>query len=131
MFFDINLSEEDAQQWNLYLKEGLFIDQNSKDIKVHLMTYNAPLRVFGYLEVDFEFSQGGSIQVRTTRAAGLRGLSQAPNPRPGLLRRAAAAPVLLSALPAGSAVSCTPCKAHQTRARLPQVRQGVHTEVLF
>ncbi|KAF5834587.1 hypothetical protein DUNSADRAFT_8712 [Dunaliella salina] len=63
VFFDINLSEDEAQNWNTYLEEGLFIDQHTKLVTAQLMTYNAPLRVFGYFEVNFMFSEGGSIQV--------------------------------------------------------------------
>uniref|UniRef100_A0A6S8IGD5 Polycystin cation channel PKD1/PKD2 domain-containing protein n=1 Tax=Dunaliella tertiolecta TaxID=3047 RepID=A0A6S8IGD5_DUNTE len=63
VFFDINLSESEAQKWNTYLEEGLYIDQHTKLVTAQLMTYNAPLRVFGYFEVNFVFSEGGSIQV--------------------------------------------------------------------
>lgn len=63
VFLDINLSEQEAQTWNTYLQEGLYIDQHTKQVSAQLMTYNAPLRVFGHFAIKFLFSEGGSIQV--------------------------------------------------------------------
>lgn len=68
VFIDINLSEKQAQTWNTYLQEGLYIDQHTKMLQVQLMTYNAPLRVFGHFDIMFAFSEGGSIQVRGREA---------------------------------------------------------------
>lgn len=63
VFIDINLSEDQAQTWLRYLREGLYIDQHTQKVTVQMMTYNAPLRVFGFFDVQFTFSEGGSIQV--------------------------------------------------------------------
>ena len=62
-FFDINLGAADATNWLAYLQQGLYIDQHTSELTVELVTYNAPLRIFGYLEVDFTFTEGGAIDV--------------------------------------------------------------------
>lgn len=63
IWFDINLSADDAQTWFTYMSEGLYLDQKTRGLTAELITYNAPLRVFGYFRIRFFFSDGGSIQV--------------------------------------------------------------------
>ncbi len=62
--FDINLDAESAQTWETYLEEGLYLDQHTRSLTAELITYNAPLRIFGYFYIEFYFSDGGSIKVR-------------------------------------------------------------------
>ena len=62
-YFDINLGASDSANWLSYLQQGLYLDQHTSELTVELITYNAPLRIFGYLEVDFSFTEGGSIKV--------------------------------------------------------------------
>ncbi|KAL6749264.1 hypothetical protein V8C86DRAFT_2852326 [Haematococcus lacustris] len=62
-FFDINLAAADALTWERYLEEGLFLDQNTRQLTAQLVTYNAPLRIFGYFQAEFYFSDGGSIKI--------------------------------------------------------------------
>ena len=63
MFFDINLGATEATKWLSYLQQGLYLDQHTSELTVELVTYNAPLRIFGFLEVDFTFTEGGAIEV--------------------------------------------------------------------
>jgi len=63
VFLDINLSEQEAQNWATYLREGLYIDDLTREITAEIMTYNAPLRILGYLLISFSFASGGSITV--------------------------------------------------------------------
>ena len=46
----------------MYLNEGLYLDQNTRSMTAEIVTYNAPLRIFGYYYVKFFFSDGGSIK---------------------------------------------------------------------
>ena len=63
-YFDINLGAADSAGWLAYLQQGLYLDQHTSDLTVELITYNAPLRIFGYMQVDFQFTEGGSIKVQ-------------------------------------------------------------------
>ncbi|KAF5825832.1 hypothetical protein DUNSADRAFT_6611, partial [Dunaliella salina] len=63
-FFDINLSEQEAQDWATYLEEGLYIDDLTHEVTAEVLTYNAPLRIVGYLLMGFKFTSGGTITVR-------------------------------------------------------------------
>jgi hypothetical protein len=63
VFVDINLSNQGASSWETYLQEGLYLDQHTQYLTAELVTYNAPLRIFGYFYIQFYFSDGGSIQV--------------------------------------------------------------------
>eukprot|EP00210_Caulerpa_lentillifera_P005376 g5138.t1 len=62
-WFDINLSEHEADLWYRYLQEGLFVDASTKLITVEMVVHNAELRVFGYVQIRFDFTPGGSIKV--------------------------------------------------------------------
>eukprot|EP00854_Cymbomonas_tetramitiformis_P006686 gene6686-8002_t len=65
-FFDVNLSNKRA--WDLinYMKDGLFIDANTNQVSVQLITYNSQLRYFGNVDLTFNFdkSRGGLIHVK-------------------------------------------------------------------
>ena len=60
---DINLRENAFDKLIEYLEDGFFIDKYTKNLKVEVLTYNGELRYFCNLVVDFDFSQGGNIQV--------------------------------------------------------------------
>ena len=63
VFFDINLSQEDAQNWYQFISEGLYMDTHTRGVTAELVTYNAQLRMFGYYYVSFYFSDGGTVDV--------------------------------------------------------------------
>ncbi|GLC33126.1 hypothetical protein PLESTB_000367500 [Pleodorina starrii] len=63
VYFDINLSQEGAQAWYTYINEGLYLDQNTRQMTAELVTYNAQLRIFSYYFIRFFFSDGGSIKI--------------------------------------------------------------------
>lgn len=64
VFFDINLSHDRAQEFYHYVEEGHFIEESeTKDIKVHLVTYNAELRTFANIQILFEFALSGKIEI--------------------------------------------------------------------
>mmetsp|Transcript_27128 Transcript_27128/g.48350 ORF Transcript_27128/g.48350 Transcript_27128/m.48350 type:complete len:1606 (-) Transcript_27128:382-5199(-) len=63
VWFDINLSEDEAQRFYKYVEEGLFLDGNTRNIKVQVVTYNSELRVFSSTMITFKYSDGGSIDV--------------------------------------------------------------------
>eukprot|EP00873_Tetraselmis_striata_P015466 jgi/Tetstr1/435730/TSEL_024629.t1 len=63
VWFDINLSEEQAQRFYKYVEEGLFLDGNTRTIKAQVVTYNSELRVFSSAMITFKYSDGGSIDV--------------------------------------------------------------------
>jgi hypothetical protein len=64
VWFDIDLSADDAQTWFTYLQDGLYLDGHTRGLIVHMVTYNAELRIFGAYRLKFYFSDGGSIQVQ-------------------------------------------------------------------
>eukprot|EP00879_Flechtneria_rotunda_P008905 GHRR01009325.1.p1 GENE.GHRR01009325.1~~GHRR01009325.1.p1 ORF type:complete len:543 (+),score=191.85 GHRR01009325.1:394-2022(+) len=63
VFFDINLSHEAAATWLQWVQEGLLVDDRTRGLAAHLISYNADLKVFAAIQVDFDFQQGGSIKV--------------------------------------------------------------------
>jgi Polycystin cation channel len=63
VWFDINLSEDQAQYWYNYLQEGLMLDVLTRQMTVELVTYNAELRMFSSVFVRFRFTDGGAIAV--------------------------------------------------------------------
>ncbi|EFJ46305.1 hypothetical protein VOLCADRAFT_93448 [Volvox carteri f. nagariensis] len=63
IYFDINLSQQGAQAWYTYINEGLYLDQNTRQMTAELVTYNAQLRIFSYYFIRFFFSDGGSIKI--------------------------------------------------------------------
>ncbi|GLI64894.1 hypothetical protein VaNZ11_008286 [Volvox africanus] len=63
VYFDINLSQDGAQAWYTYINEGLYLDQNTRQMTAELVTYNAQLRIFSYFYIRFYFSDGGSIKI--------------------------------------------------------------------
>ncbi|KAG2499695.1 hypothetical protein HYH03_002630 [Edaphochlamys debaryana] len=65
VWFDINLSQEGAQAWFDYLREGLFLDSNTLRATAEAVTYNAALRIFTYTHLAFTFTDGGSIRVKS------------------------------------------------------------------
>ncbi|KAK3250851.1 hypothetical protein CYMTET_39787 [Cymbomonas tetramitiformis] len=64
-WFDINLSEEQSKNYLNYLIDGLFIDQNTEQLTVQLITYNADLQYFGNAILTFNFNKesGGTIRI--------------------------------------------------------------------
>jgi len=64
VYLDINLSQEGAQTWLSWLQEGLLLDERTRGLVAHLITYNSDLKVFGAVKVSFDFQQEGSIKVR-------------------------------------------------------------------
>ena len=57
------MGADGAAQFFTYLAEGLFLDSHTQALTAEVVTYNAPLRIFGYFFVEFYFSAGGSIKV--------------------------------------------------------------------
>jgi hypothetical protein len=45
------------------LQEGLLLDDRTAGLVAHLITYNAELKVFAAIQINFDFQQGGSIKV--------------------------------------------------------------------
>ena len=63
VFFDINLSKDNAARWLSYLREAFIFDDKTKSVQTQLVTYNAEIRYFGSMMVDFSFNPAGSITV--------------------------------------------------------------------
>jgi len=64
VFFDINLSQDRAQDYYLYVEEGHYIEESeTKDITVHLVTYNAELKIFANIQIWFRFLVAGKITI--------------------------------------------------------------------
>uniref|UniRef100_A0A7S0YB92 Polycystin cation channel PKD1/PKD2 domain-containing protein n=1 Tax=Polytomella parva TaxID=51329 RepID=A0A7S0YB92_9CHLO len=63
VWFDINLSADMASSFMTYVQEGLYLDQYVQNFVVQLVTYNAQLKMFGFYEVTFKFTDGGSVLV--------------------------------------------------------------------
>lgn len=63
-WFDIS-SFNHSHEWlfTKYMQEGLLLDDHTRGLSAHLVTYNSELRVFGAVRLDFDFQQGGSIKV--------------------------------------------------------------------
>ncbi len=63
VWFDINLSQDGAQTWYTWVNEGLFLDEHTRGVGAHMITYNAELKVFANIRLIFDFDDGGSIDV--------------------------------------------------------------------
>lgn len=63
VWLDINLSQDGAQTWAAWLREGLLLDERSRSLTARMVTYNAELRVFAAVLVSFDFTDGGAIKV--------------------------------------------------------------------
>lgn len=63
IWFDINLSEDQASYWYQYLEDGLLLDVLTKELTAELVTYNAELRMFSVTFIRFRFTDGGAIAV--------------------------------------------------------------------
>jgi len=69
VFLDINLSKDNAARWLRYLRESFLLEDRTKLVHVKLVTYNAEIRYFGSMSVDFSFDPAGSILVSKDVAA--------------------------------------------------------------
>ena len=63
VFFDVNLSEDNARRWMQYVREAFLIDERARSVSARLVTYNAESLYFGSARVDFQFQDSGSIEV--------------------------------------------------------------------
>lgn len=52
-----------AQTWLSWIQEGLLLDDRTQGLVARLVSYNAELKVFAAIQVNFDFQQGGSIKV--------------------------------------------------------------------
>jgi hypothetical protein len=70
IYFDTNIDNARANALLQYMREGVYIDHDTDDVKVKTLTYNADEKVFLYSEITFFFTTGGRtllshhIQVR-------------------------------------------------------------------
>ncbi|KAK9819873.1 hypothetical protein WJX72_003501 [[Myrmecia] bisecta] len=64
VWFDINLSAADAQNYYEYISDGLLLDSNTRSLTAQFITYNPELQIFGSSVITFQFTDGGSIQVQ-------------------------------------------------------------------
>ena len=63
IFFDININQAKAMRYVTFMEDGGFIDEATEEVKMYLMTYNAPTGMFGALIVTFEFTSTGFVNV--------------------------------------------------------------------
>ena len=69
VFIDMMSSNKQANRIISYMREGNFIDTSTKSIVVKFATFN-PLTVrFTNTQVQFEYSKGGSVEVKAIRAS--------------------------------------------------------------
>ncbi|KAI8467677.1 MAG: hypothetical protein J3K34DRAFT_480735 [Monoraphidium minutum] len=61
VWLDINLSQGGAATWLAWLRDALLLDGSTRGLAARFVTYNAELRVFGAVKVDFDFGTGGTI----------------------------------------------------------------------
>ncbi|KAK3273680.1 hypothetical protein CYMTET_18090 [Cymbomonas tetramitiformis] len=66
VWFDANLDASRSQQMITYMKDGLYIDSRTKEVKVQIVTYNGQLQRYGNIEMFFRFEYrfGGVIRVK-------------------------------------------------------------------
>ena len=64
VFIDIMSSNKQANRIVSYMREGNFIDTSTKSIVVKFATFNPLLVRFTNTEVQFEYSKGGSVEVK-------------------------------------------------------------------
>ena len=64
VFIDIMSSNKQANRVVSYMREGNFIDTSTKSIVVKFATFNPLLVRFTNTEVQFEYSKGGSVEVK-------------------------------------------------------------------
>eukprot|EP00899_Mesostigma_viride_P017179 jgi/Mesvir1/25462/Mv01730-RA.1 len=62
-FIDIGKSQSEALTWVEYLREGAFLDIESAEVEVEVVTYNGILEYFGMLLVQFRRLPGGVISI--------------------------------------------------------------------
>lgn len=63
VFFDINLSEEQALKFVDVIEYGFFLDQLTSQVTTVIGTYNGVLKYFAYFVVTFTYDEGGTIDV--------------------------------------------------------------------
>eukprot|EP00854_Cymbomonas_tetramitiformis_P015579 gene15579-18470_t len=65
VWLDINLNAQRAQDMVKYMEDGLYIDDQTKQVTVQLVTYNAQLHFFANSEINFQFEDtyGGLINI--------------------------------------------------------------------
>lgn len=52
-----------AQTWLSWVQEGLLLDDRTRGMVARLVSYNAELKVFADIQINFDFQQGGNIKV--------------------------------------------------------------------
>lgn len=61
---DINADQSRANATLTYLRDGFFLDAQTKTLTFEIVTYNANLRLFSSISVAMAFSTSGEIQAR-------------------------------------------------------------------
>ncbi len=65
VLLDVNLGQQRAREFLAYVKEGMYLDQNTKDLLVQMVTYNSEMKLFANTAINFEFEEGGRITMET------------------------------------------------------------------
>ena len=65
VYFNLDLSYAECQQRVEYLRDGKFIDGNTKEVSIRAMTFNADLNVFTRLHLKFESKSSGIVEVNS------------------------------------------------------------------
>ncbi|KAK3244587.1 hypothetical protein CYMTET_45803, partial [Cymbomonas tetramitiformis] len=63
VWFDINLDQERATDILTYLEDGLYIDRQTQELEMQLVTYNGELNYFANVLIRFVFGEGGVITI--------------------------------------------------------------------
>lgn len=66
IYFDVNFGGAKAKEIMTYAREGRYLDAQSKDLSLRLLTYNPNHKLFAYIYVLFTFETGGRIKLDYT-----------------------------------------------------------------
>ena len=66
IYFDVNFDGFKAQEVMTYAKEGGYLDAQSKDLSLRMLTYNPNHELFAYIYLIFTFETGGRIKLDYT-----------------------------------------------------------------
>lgn len=61
VYFDTNIDNSRAKTLVTYMREGYFMDHDTKEVKFKTVTYNPDAKVFVSSEIKFVWNTGGRI----------------------------------------------------------------------
>jgi len=64
IYFDIDFSQQKALQMLQYIRDGFYLDKQTKVLSVRMLTYNPMFDMYTYIRIEWKFQDGGLIRMR-------------------------------------------------------------------